>query len=126
MALTLPTADDVRVVISTTLTDDEIDALIAELALEGSPIYACLDAITNGDLQAAILKWLVAHFISTTKNLGGGAVTADKLGDASRSFSTAQLGTELRSSTYGQNALLLDPNGCLARIGRAKARFEGL
>lgn len=125
MALSsLPSAEDVRVVISTSLTDDQIDDLVAELAIEGSAVYECLNALSSDALQKAILRWLAAHFINTIKTAGGGAIVSDKLGDASRSYHAGGLGKELRSSAYGQRALELDPNGCLARIGKPKASIE--
>lgn len=121
--LVLPTAADVQAVVSTgSLTEAQIDEVISDAALIAE---TCIESL-DGNRQRSILKWLAAHLISTIKSQGGGALTSDRIGDAARSYSTASLGTELRSTSYGQQALLLDPNGCLARLGKARAVFEGL
>lgn len=119
-SIAVPTADDVRVVVKTALTDIQIDSVIQDAKLLARRCIESLDSET----QTAILKWLTAHLISAIKSKGGGTLTSDALGDASQSYSTVNLGKQLGSSAYGQNALLLDPNGCLARIGKARASIE--
>lgn len=120
MAIERPETDDVRAVIQTTLTDDEIETIIDDAILIADTCISALPAAR----QKAILKWLTAHLVSSIKNFGGGGVTSDKLGDASRTFSSGHFGKQLASTSYGQQALLMDPNGCLARIGKAKASIE--
>lgn len=115
-----PTASDVRVVITTKLTDDQINVIISDASLLARRCLLPLDSET----QTAMLRWLAAHMIAVVKNQGGGGVTSRSLGDASKSFSTAGFGDRLGSTSYGQNALMLDPNGCLARLGRARASIE--
>lgn len=120
MAIQQPTADDVRAIITTSLTDPQITAIIADATLIAENCIASFD----GTRQAAILKYLAAHLISGIKNQGGGALTSESLGDASRSYATGSFGKQLESTGYGQAALQLDPNGCLARLGKARASIE--
>lgn len=120
MALELPTADEVRVVISTALTDPQIEALILDAALVVDQCSAV--AGYDVDTQAAIVKYWTADLISTIANQGAGVVTSDKLGDAARTFSAGN--DSSATSFYRQRAYDLDPSGCLRRIGKAQASFE--
>lgn len=121
MALSLPSADEVRVIISTSLTDGQVDAIIldASLMVENCAEVAGYDA----DVQAAIVKYFAADIISVIKAQGGGVMTSDRLGDAARSYSVANLGKNA-NSFYRQQAYALDPSGCLRRLGGAQASFE--
>lgn len=120
MAIATPTAEDVRLVISTGLTDAQIEAIVNDASLLAKRCIQSLDS----DVQTAILRWLAAHLIASIKAKGGGVLASDSLGDASQSYFTGNFGKQLASTSYGQNALLLDPNGCLARIGKARASIE--
>lgn len=106
--VTNPTATDVRAIISTSLTDDQLDSLISDAALIAGDCILSLDEAR----QTAIIKWLAAHLIVSTAG-SRGALTSKKMGDASESYAAPQLGSGLRSTVYGQRALDLDPNGCL-------------
>ncbi len=123
MPLAVPTPDDVRVIITTALTDPQITALIGDAALiaEACPAVAAYDAIR----QAAIVKWLTAHLISQQSGKAG-ALTQKALGDASESYAVGTMGMNLQGSRYGQQALALDPSGCLAQVGQRRAYFKAL
>jgi hypothetical protein len=120
MAVEKPTAADVRAIIATALTDQQIGALIDDAALLAEK---CIEAL-SAERQKAILKWLTAHLIASTGP--GGVKTSSKLGDAQDSFARASLGTGLAGTTYGQQVLALDPNGCLVNVGKVKAFMETL
>lgn len=115
MAVEKPSAADVKAIISTALTDEQIGALIDDAALLAEDCIASL----SSERQKAILKWLTAHLIASTDF--NGMKTSSKLGDAQDSFARATLGDALKGTTYGQQALALDPCGCLVNIGKVKA-----
>lgn len=72
--------------------------------------------------ETSILKWLSAHLLASTQD--GGVLTSEKLDDASESYSRASVGDGISGTVYGQQAIALDPTGCLARLGRAKADMQ--
>ena len=114
MALALPTATDVRVVITTDLTDPQIDSIIADASLA---VESCAALATyTSARQQAIIKWVAAHFINFI-NGQGGAISLNVLGSSSVAYANAMLGDGLKSSAYGQQALALDPSGCIGKIG---------
>jgi hypothetical protein len=121
VSLSLPSVEEVRAVITTALTDAQIEAIIldASLTVDQCPAVAGYDA----DVQAAIIKYWTADLLSMINAQGGGAITADRLGDASRSYSVANL-DKGAISYYRQQAFALDPSGCLRRLGKARATVE--
>lgn len=113
MAIEKPTAADVQLIISA--TDAQANAAIEDAALIAEHCVACLSA----DRQKAIIKYLAAHLIASTNS--GASKTSSKLGDAQDSYARAQLGDALKGTTYGQQAIALDPSGCLLGLGKIKA-----
>lgn len=114
------TPADIRTIIETSLSDIQINALIAQARIIGGDCLAKYD----DERADAIVTWMTAHLIASTSLTGSGVVTSDKLGDAQRSYARATLGDGLKGTTYGQQAMLLDTCGCLARLGRARASVE--
>jgi hypothetical protein len=111
-----PTAASVIAITGTKLSESVVDSIIADAALIAAN---CLVGVADG-VETAALKWLAAHLVaSTTAN---GAVTSRKLGDASKSYASTNLGDGLMGTSYGQQAVALLP--CLATIGRAQAVIE--
>lgn len=123
MAVETPTVAAVRVVITTSLDDAAVQSLIDDAAALIDGQCSCIASLPSAT-QQSIVKWVAAYLISTVKQQGGGTLTSDRLGDAARTYSTTGFGKQLASSAYGQNALLLDPTGCLARLGKARATIE--
>ena len=126
MPLSLPTPTDVRAIIATSLDDSQLNAVIADAALIAE---ACAAVVGYpGTRQASIVKYIAAHLLagSAGSASGSGAITQKALGDASESYAAGQLGMDLKSSQWGNKALLLDPSGCLATLGRQRAYFEVL
>ena len=106
---TLPTESEVIAITGTDFSEAVVDAIIADAALIAE---GCISSYSD-ERQTAIIKWLACHLIASTNGASGtgsGSVTSSKLGDASES--------------YGQQALLLDTNGCLARKGRPPATVQ--
>lgn len=121
MSVSTPSVAEVRTIISTTLADASITAIIADAALlaENCPVIEGYSVA----LQKAIVKWLAAHFISAQK---GGQLMQKTLGDASESYAAPQTLMGLNGSVYGQQAILLDASGCLERLGKLKVKFKVL
>ena len=113
-----PAASDVLA-----LTGLDIDSAVVSAVIDDAALMAeeC-SASWSDDRETAVLKWLSAHLLASTHD--GGVITSESLGDASESYKRAQVGDSLAGTTYGQQAIALDPSGCLARIGRAKASME--
>lgn len=123
----LPTAEDVRAIIQTDLTDQQIGVFIGHADLLSRNCIRRLPA----DLQKTILTYLTAHLIqsagmSTGEGFANVAVTSMRLGDASESYARAAVGTNLGGTYYGQQAIQLDPTGCLGRLGERKLLFKVL
>lgn len=124
MALSKPTVAAVRALVTSSSCDDVIEALIDDAALlaEGCTVLAGYDE----NRQVAIIKYLAAHLIvSRGEGTGRGQVTQEALGDANRSYS-APVGSNLLSTTFGQQAAAFDPSGCVANIGKIRARLYAL
>lgn len=123
MAVSKPEVADVRLVFTTTLADASVQAAIDDAALmaAGCPVVETYDE----DRQKAIVKWMAAHLLSSRSDQAG-ALTSKKIGDASESYAKASMGTQLSGSSYGQQALLLDPSGCLKRLGNVKLTFKAM
>lgn len=120
--VTTPTIAEVKEIITTDLADGVITNLIAETALM---VEGCVSGLSS-DRQEAIVKWVTAHTIYMLDQKGGGTVTSKKLGDAQTNYAALPLGQGLKGSFYGQQALNLDPNGCLAYIGVKGAKLRVL
>lgn len=114
MAIARPTPEQVRTLVQTTLTDEQIEGVIDDAVLLAGP---CIENLGE-DRQRAIVKYIAAHLIATTGRGGeSSTLTSRKLGDASRSYARAQLGRDLAGTALGQQAIMLDPTGCLANLG---------
>lgn len=120
MAIQKPTATEVKEIVSTSKSDAVVSSMIEDAALMAEKCITSLD----GDRQEAILRYLTAHMIVISDGGGAGAVVSEKLGDAQRNYSAVPLGESLRSSGFGQQAIALDPNGCLANIGKTATKMR--
>lgn len=120
MAISQPTPSEVRTVIKTAITDEQIQQFIddAVLMTENCDIIATYSEAK----QKAIVRWLAAHLIATQAP----AMKSQGIGDASESYESPITGEGLKGSRYGQQAILLDPSGCLAKQGKVKSTFEVL
>jgi len=117
---TNPDRRDVIALTGSTLSEDIVNAIIDDAALVVSGCIVNLDAAR----QTAIIKWVAAHMVASTSSGGGGVLSSQKLGDASESYARGELGKALNSSYYGQQAIALDPNGCLRKIGQPSVGFQ--
>lgn len=123
MAIAKPTVDEVRAIITTRLADEQVQMYIDDAALM---VQGCV-ALLDEDTQRAIVKWWTAHLIASAGRAAGGgggsgAMVSRKLGDASTTWARGSLGAGAASTYYGQQAMMLDPSGCIAGLGRETAR----
>lgn len=113
---TLPTATEVRSIIDTALTDEQIDSIVTDAVLL---VETCSSGWSDAR-YTSILKWVTAHLIASR---GGteGVLTSSRLGDAQDNYMRTTPGDGLKGTTYGQQALALDTNGCLVNLGKRRA-----
>lgn len=118
---TLPTVAEVRLIITTGLDDSAVAAIIEDAAL----IVADCIAELEEDKAKAIVKYVAADMIAAVvASSGGGVRTSKALGDASESWASGGTGSEFGKSAYWSRALMLDPCGCLEKLGRKRATIE--
>jgi hypothetical protein len=121
MAIVKPSVAEVRQVITTALPDSTVSVVIDHAALV---VEACVESLAE-DRQKAIVTYVAADFIASAVSTGGkGAKVSSALGDASDSWAANLAGAEFGKSAYWSRALLLDPNGCLHKLGRRRAILE--
>lgn len=121
MTIKLPTIDELRAIVTTSLDDAALEALIGDVSLM---VAACVEAL-EGDRQAAIIKYATADLIAgTVQNSGAGALVSQSLGDASETYAQQSTSNQFGGTAYWRSAVLLDPNGCLQKLGRRRATFE--
>jgi hypothetical protein len=75
------------------------------------------ESTLDADILKEIERYLTAHIIASTKDR---MTSEEKLGDASVKY-TGKWGEGLKSTSYGQMALLLDVEGLLLRLGKIAA-----
>lgn len=126
MTLSLPSAAQVRAVITTSKTDEEIDAIV----VQAEALVSSCSGVSNASaaMQETILSWVTAHLIASPAG-GGGIVQSEALGDASKSYavSASPNGTRgLHSTRYGQQAIMFDITGCLAQLGGRRVLWKTL
>lgn len=111
------TVEEVRKIIDTDITDNEIQAFIATA-------NSLVDSVLpnqgiSEELLIEIEKWLSAHFVSIKdprlRQLRIGEVTETYYGRG---------GEGLNHTPYGQQVLLLDYTGSFANLGKRKASFN--
>lgn len=120
-----PTVVDVRIVITTSGSDDQVQTAINDAVLLASRC-ASVSQLSD-DLKAAIYKYIAAHILATQPGGQSNRVlTQRSLGDASESFAAPMLGFSLQGTQYGQMACSLEGTGCLANIGKTRARFTAV
>lgn len=115
--VTKPSAESVIALTGATLPEAVVSGIIDDAALL---VERCVVSL-GADRQTAIIKWVAAHLIASGPER---MLQSERLGQGSDTYATARLGEGLKGTTYGQQALALDPNGCLARLGRARATLE--
>ena len=114
------TANDVKVILNTSLSDTIVDRFISIANLS-------VNDILNGsglgeDILEEIECWLAAHMIASTRDR---TTETEKVGDAEVKY-TGKFGEELKSTPYGQMVLTLDTTGAFASSGKRKAYIKAI
>lgn len=115
------TADEVKDLIDTTLTDGRIETYITSAAVY---VETAVGTKFDDEYLKELQRWMTAHLISTTNERQLQKATAGPAG--ATYFGVA--GKGLESSTYGQTVLNLDTTGTFAEINNQykTTRIEAL
>ncbi len=124
MAVEKPSVIEVKVAIPATsaLSDGQVQAAINTAALV---VERCISSLDEELQKEIVMYWAAGMLADMGVITGGGAITSDRLGDASRTFAQGG-GKKVASNSYKQIAIDLDPSGCLSRIGKGRATAEVL
>lgn len=115
------TATEVREIITTALTDAQIDAFAAAATLIIDR-YATQCTTAGTATLKEIERQTVAHMISGAGTQGSGQRIASRtFGNSSISYQGSSSSLDFSSSQYGQTAMMLDPCGILADFGKPRA-----
>lgn len=114
-------AEAVREVIDTDLGDAEIHRFINAAYYMSRPCSGNLGGCGGNAMLGEIQAQLAAHFIAMSREPQ--AEQESIAGEASVRY-RGKTGMGLQATTYGQNALMLDCSGALARLGKKKATFR--
>ena len=115
------TADKVKVILTTELTNETIEAYIGIASGQVNLVAAASDTLTANDL-AEIERWLTAHLISITKER---RPNKEKIGEAEAQY-TKTYGQGLQSTEYGQMAAQIDTSGTLAQLGKKRLSIKSI
>lgn len=113
-------ADAVRDIITTELTDDQINFFLNAAYYMALPLSGELGNCGGTDAQCSIITVLAAHLIATMPE--GSVKSQSVAGEWTVTF-RGQDGKGLEASLYGQQALVMDCSGELARLGLKPATF---
>ena len=102
-------ADEVKEILDTTLTDSAIEAFIGAANLTVTKILGDED-LTDDELKE-IERWLTAHLIACTRER---QIMKEAVGQASVTYAGVTK-TGLDATLYGQQVKLLDTTGLLAQ-----------
>lgn len=115
-------------------TDSDVKAII-DTSRDTTPFIATAQVIVDEELAGKgltadrldkIALYLSAHFVCITEESGG--LRRSRLGEADESYKAPDSkAVGFASTRYGQQAMIMDTSGTLAKIGAnngLKARFE--
>lgn len=113
-------ADAVKEIIETALTDAQINAFINIAYRVAVVLSGKLGSCGGEDMHCDIIKVLAAHFITIRERQ---AKSESVGGEWSISY-MGKDGMGLEASLYGQQALIMDCSGTLAKLGLKEVLFE--
>lgn len=111
------TEDEVRAIIDTDITTDQMTQYITSASTMIDGLFSNV-SITDAML-VEIERWLTAHLIASSRER---QAKEEGAGGAYIKYSMLY-GTGLKSSSYGQHAILLDYTGTLEKAGGGKTTF---
>ncbi len=108
------TPEEVREVIDTELSDENISGLLSTASVMVIPIQV------SDQVKSEIKKFLAAHLIAVKDHTT--TIIEETIGDASvknteASSKVTPNSTDLKSTFWGQTAILLDTSGYLYKLG---------
>jgi len=118
--MTRVTADEVKVVIETELTDPIIEAYISSANVMVTNIMSGSNA--SSDLLKEIERWLTAHMIAVSKER---VASKEGAGGAYIEYS-GEFAAGLASTSYGQMVKSLDSTGRFANAGSKRVVFRAI
>jgi len=111
------TPDEIKAIFPTTLDETSLTAFIETGTILFNEIFADVDY--SDDRSRAIALFLISHLASVASP----RVESERMTDYSYKV-MGKTGEGLRSTFYGQNALLLDTNGTLESLGKQRAKMS--
>lgn len=116
---TRTTAEAVKEIIKTTLSEDEVEPYVTSANVMVTQILGTSLSVT---VLTEIERWLAAHMIAVTK-------TRQTKREAAKGVSveyTGDFGQYLASSSFGQMVMALDTTGAMASAGKKKASLTAI
>ena len=113
---------EVKQIIDTDLSNPNIDAFILSANITVTAILGSDTVVTAAQLKE-IERWLTAHLIASSKER---QAQAEKVDDASITYS-GKTGDGLKSTSFGQQVLMLDTTGKIAAsAGKKRASITAV
>jgi hypothetical protein len=109
-------SDDVRPLIPDVSATDDISWAVEDANVIVTEILA--PAGLTSVRQDLVAKYLAAHFIVVAKEKGG--IVADRMGDASQTYTGNRSVQGLSLSRFGQQAITFDTTGELSKLDRSR------
>ena len=113
-------ADEVKELITTSLTDAQINEALNIAYYMALPLTNELDDCGAGDMQCHIIKMVARHLITVRE----GQAKSESIGGEWSATYRGGDGTGLEASLFGQQALAMDCSGTLASLAEKRAEFE--
>ena len=114
------TAAEVKAIIDTTLTEDQIAPFITAANLTVTDILGGSTVLSANQLKE-IERWLSAHFVA----IRDPRISRERTEEAEATYhGKSDMG--LDHTPYGQQAKMLDTTGALTNLGKRKASMETL
>ena len=114
------TGDEVKEIISTTLTAAQVTPFITAANI------VVTAQLASTDLASATLKeierWFAAHLVY----IRDPKLKQEKIGDATDTMALGTLGEGLKFTPYGQVVLTLDTTGNMANLGKRQSKIEAI
>jgi hypothetical protein len=109
------TAEEVRAIIETTATETQMQEYIFSAEVFIDSVFA--GSSLSNNLMKEIERWITAHLIASSRDR---QATEEGAGGAYVKYGSAGKKDRLYSTTYGQQAILLDPTGILDELSSKK------
>lgn len=120
------TAAEVQEIITTTLSDPEIETWIG---VANTVVTANVTCGLSDVVLEEIERQLTAHFISLLPSGSGGTnlpIKKERLAEAEVTYADIFSGGGLSSTSYGQTALMLDTCGGLANMSKKAIKMTAI